>query len=943
MGIAVMSAYKPINDPDLVFDFHDGFTGAALSTRWEVRNQGTENSISVSNGRLLLTALPGTGTSFQELWGLPLIGRNSMFEVYSRHIDAGVNNGTETVTAGEVGYKTLNFNTVIRLMDYPDFVKYTIQATSTAGTTDYVDTQIDFDANWHLLKVYRPLDGRAGFQVDDSAYEYLYPPYVPSDPIQPWMMNYVNQPASQSRVEVDWVRVRQFCGLETSPILGSIEFLSDVQISLTDLPDPVYAGELLTYTIQVSTVAYLDAQQVMVTDTLPAEVDLVSVTPGQGICSSDGPVVCNLGDLPLGSQVEIDLVVQTLMSGTLTNQVMVGSAAFDPNLEDNIAVESTTVEPSADLAIAIRDNPDPLRTGDLLTYTLVITNHGPSPAVSVNVTDVLPAEVTLVDVLPGRGSCDFSSPLHCSLGQLTVGDEVSVEIRVIAEQEGTLVNQASVGGMVHDPQMNNNNAAETTIVANALVDLFVAQEDQPDPVFAGQVISYTITVSNSGPSLATQVILTESLSTSLTLLSIEPSQGSCIDLVCALGDLSPGSDAQVILTALTPPDLSGEILNNVEAYAIEPEANPGNNASSESTRVQLLADIQINAEFTPSQAVAGELLTYTLAVINMGPSDATEVVLVDVLPLDVNLVSIQPDLDCTGLVGQLTCNLGGFQVGTRLGITLTVLVENDAQAPLINQATITSSTPDANYENNVSSSITQVQRISDLSLSLSDFPDPTRPGGVLTYTLVYTNFGPSDAINVETYTVLPDGVSLRTAVPGCYQIMNLIVCEPHNLSVGETGQVVIELRVSLWTLDTLYALSSVNSDSQDPDELNNMNDQLTNLDIQNPVVEWLLPGPSDSSQIVAGQVIPLVVNATDNVSIDRVVFKYWDHQAGIFVEIGQVQSIPGDVYEIAFDTRVLSPRENQVYAYAYDTAGNETWARIILYRYLTNYLPVVYR
>ena len=243
MAIATQPAFmlESFNDPDAVFDFHDPFDGDALDTaKWSTNLYGAGGTTDVSGGYLTLTGLTSGSTSgFIEMWGAPTIGTGTLLEAYARHPDAGLNAGenpsypSETNTAGEVGYKASDFSNVIRMMDYPDLEKYTIQATSGGTTSGYVDTAVDFDADWHAYRIYRSDAGTAGFQIDDNAYETLGPPYVPTIGIRPWLMSYARPPAPESRFEVDWIRVRQYCGAEPVVAVGEEEqVLYQIEVAL---------------------------------------------------------------------------------------------------------------------------------------------------------------------------------------------------------------------------------------------------------------------------------------------------------------------------------------------------------------------------------------------------------------------------------------------------------------------------------------------------------------------------------------------------------------------------------------------------------------------------------------------------------------------------------------------------------------------------------------
>jgi uncharacterized repeat protein (TIGR01451 family) len=145
---------------------------------------------------------------------------------------------------------------------------------------------------------------------------------------------------------------------------------ADLSISKSDSPDPVLAGQTLTYTVTVNNAGPDMAQNVVVMDTLPSGVTFVSATPDQGSCSEGGGVItCNLGNIANGASANVVIVVtvDAGTSGTITNSVSVVSGTADPNSSNNTVTETTTVNvPVLDYG----DAPD--------TYATSIASGGPS-------------------------------------------------------------------------------------------------------------------------------------------------------------------------------------------------------------------------------------------------------------------------------------------------------------------------------------------------------------------------------------------------------------------------------------------------------------------------------------------------------------------------------------------------------------------------------------
>jgi uncharacterized repeat protein (TIGR01451 family) len=244
--------------------------------------------------------------------------------------------------------------------------------------------------------------------------------------------------------------------------------------------------------------------------------------------------------------------------------------------------------PEADLSITKSDSPDPVSSGQELTYTINVENAGPS-ATGATLRDALPAGVTYVSATTSQGVCEESGgTVTCGLGDVASGGVVTVTIKVKPQGDSrTITNTATVDSTVPDSNVANNTATETTEVKSA-ADLAVTKSDSPDPVHIGQQLTYAITVKNNGGSNASGVILNDQLPKAAGFGSVSTSQGSCTrtktSVTCNLRSLASGATATV--TIVVKPTKKGTITNTASATATQPsDPNTANNTATATTTV----------------------------------------------------------------------------------------------------------------------------------------------------------------------------------------------------------------------------------------------------------------------------------------------------------------------------------------------------------------------
>ncbi len=302
-----------------------------------------------------------------------------------------------------------------------------------------------------------------------------------------------------------------------------------------------------------------------------------------------------------GTIININLDLQKIFSSTLpTGFDDPSEIAFDDTGNLYVAtwqspaglVKYSALPPKADLSISSTASADPVVAGEGLTYTLVVSNQGPSDASGVVVTDTLPGEVVYSTANP---SPDGTDPLVWDLGSLAAGTSqtLTVVVSVDPGAVGPLSNQAAVSSQTTDPAIGNNSAVEFTAVTTQ-ADLGIEISDLPDPVVAGQGLTYTLVVSNQGPSDASGVVVTDTLPGEVVYSTANPSPDGTDPLVWDLGSLAAGASQTLTVIVSVDAGAVGPLGSQVAVSSQTTDPAIGNNSAVELTAVTTQADLGIS-------------------------------------------------------------------------------------------------------------------------------------------------------------------------------------------------------------------------------------------------------------------------------------------------------------------------------------------------------------
>ncbi len=250
----------------------------------------------------------------------------------------------------------------------------------------------------------------------------------------------------------------------------------DLNLTLTDAPDPVAAGGVLTYTITASNSGPSTATTVVVTNTLPSGVNFIGATSSLGsITQSGSTVTANLGTLLAGQSASITITVVAPTVGTITDTATITATESDTNQANNTASVTTSVVQGVDIRVATQSTPSPASVGSPVVVSFIVTNSSTTTtATDVNLTAPLPSGATVTGSSTTQGtSTTANNTLSAAIGSLAPGTSVVVNVTLNPTATGTLTTTATVTSTQADVNPATNIVTSVVTVGSAVTPAVV--------------------------------------------------------------------------------------------------------------------------------------------------------------------------------------------------------------------------------------------------------------------------------------------------------------------------------------------------------------------------------------------------------------------------------------------------------------------------------------
>nr|WP_255682006.1 isopeptide-forming domain-containing fimbrial protein [Luteimonas sp. BDR2-5] len=657
----------------------------------------------------------------------------------------------------------------------------------------------------------------------------------------------------------------------------------------------VTVGQVITYTLTVDVANAALLSDVVVTDTLGTGLELGTVTAPDFSCNTSNPLACTLLE---GTGVGTYTVVYTATvtadaTTSVANSVEAtgGNSPDDPNAPDPDCTSCSTEHPVNKPTVTVAKSADPasgtaVTVGQTITYTLTVDVTNAPTLSDVLVTDTLGTGLSLGTVTAPGFSCGTTNPLACALPSGTAPGSylVTYEATVTADATTSVANSvtASGGNSPDDPNAPDPDctSCSTEHPVNK-PEVTVAKAADPasgTAVTVGQTITYTLTVDVANAPTLSDVVLTDTLGTGLSLGTVTAPGFSCgttNPLACTLpSGTAPGSYL-VTYEATVTADATTSVANSVTASGgnspDDPNAPDPDCTSCSTEHPVNKPEVTVAKSADPASGTAvtvGQTITYTLTVDVANAATLSDVVLTDTLGTGLSLDTASLPAGCSAAGQTVTCTLVAGAAIDTYTFAYTATVTADATTAVANsvEATGGNSPDDPNAPDPDCTSCSTEHPVNKPAVTVAKSADPASGtavtvGQTITYTLTVDVANAPTLSDVVVTDTLGTGLSLGTVTAPDFSCntSNPLAC---TLPLGTApGSYVVTYTATVTADATTSVANSVTaSGGNSPDDPNAPDPDCTSCSTEHPVNKPTVTvaksaDPASGTAVTVGQVI----------------------------------------------------------------------------------------
>lgn len=363
------------------------------------------------------------------------------------------------------------------------------------------------------------------------------------------------------------------CGLTRMSAPTAVTVCSDMAIT-KEITDVI--NGLITFKITAKNLGSQNNTEVTVTDVLPTGYTYANYTAETGTYSNTTGI-WNVGSLAVGSEAVLYISAQVNTTGVHTNTATITGRNTDTDLINNTA----SATPAGKISLSKKAEKDVYYAeGEIIVYNLELTNTG----------NVTLRNITIADTNADTGSISPSEITSLALGEtVTITAEHTITAADVAA--GKVINQASAIGESFnglyvktnsdDPATAVPGDATVTIIAK-IADLAITKNDGQDTYISGNTVTYTISVTNNGPSVAGEVFIEDILPEGITVMQWSGNnQTGTGSLQQNVTGLQAGASIVYTVTLEIPDNFEGDLMNIATVSGKDEDPEMNNNSATD--------------------------------------------------------------------------------------------------------------------------------------------------------------------------------------------------------------------------------------------------------------------------------------------------------------------------------------------------------------------------
>ena len=505
-------------------------------------------------------------------------------------------------------------------------------------------------------------------------------------------------------------------------------------------------GDTVTFTITVNNDGPDDATNVGISDVVPVGYSNIASISNGGVLT-DNTINWSIADLPNGDNVNVsftaDVVAPTGAANEYRNIAQISASDQSdidstPNNDDgnqseddeDFAIVTPDVgQGSADLSLNKEVNNATPNVGDIVTFIITVNNDGPDDATNVGINDMVPTGYSNIANVSSGGTVN-GNEIDWLFTDIAANDSLSVTFTAevgaptgIADEYRNTAQISSSDQLDPDSIPNNDDGDQSeddedfAIVTPSggadVADLSLTKTVNNAAPNIGDTVTFTVTVSNAGPDNATNVGISDVVPIgygNIDAISSGGQQtGNRIDWVIAEIQANTNVSVTFMADVLAPGGVADEYVNTAQISASDqpdPDSTPNNDDGDQSEDdednvvvvpggVAGVADLSLLKVVSNTSPASGDVVTFTVTVMNDGPANATNIEVTDIVPTGyVNIQNVSSAGDVAGNI--ITWSIANLAVGNNVELTFDVEVVSvsNPSTEYLNTAQITASDQD---------------------------------------------------------------------------------------------------------------------------------------------------------------------------------------------------------------------------------------------------------